>query len=88
MSAWADRAANDSALGESLRQAQAEQRRLRPELDVGIAGTSEDANLKCLHAHVAFALARPGYALGDGMLAEVDEPWCADGRCAEATPGE
>jgi hypothetical protein len=31
--------------------------------------------LKCLHAHVAFALARPGYALGERVLADVDPRW-------------
>jgi hypothetical protein len=32
-------------------------------------------SLKCLHAHVAFALARPGYDLGERILAEVDPAW-------------
>ena len=32
---------------------------------VGIAGASRTGSLKCLHAHAAFALARPGYELGD-----------------------
>ncbi len=84
VSAWSEEAATDRELGESLRAAQAEQRRERPELDVGIAGTAEDANVKCLHAHVAFALARPGYILGERMLAEIEEPWCADRRCVDA----
>ena len=32
-------------------------------------------SLKCLHAHAAFALARPGYELGDRILAEVEPLW-------------
>jgi uncharacterized protein len=77
-------AIDDPVLAESLAEADAEQRRLRPELDVGIAGSTNPANLKCLHAHAAFALARPGYALGERVLEEVPERWCPDGRCAAA----
>ena len=40
--------------------------------------------LKCLHAHVAFALARPGYELGERILAEIEPLWpescCMDGQ--------
>jgi len=77
-------AAADPGLRESLEHADAEQRRIRPELEVGIAGTQKPDNLKCLHAHAAFALARPGYELGDRIMAEVAEPWCPDARCADA----
>jgi uncharacterized protein len=77
-------AESDPELGRSLAEADAEQRRLRPELDVGIAGTRTRENLKCLHAHAAFALGRPGYELGERVLAEVGERWCPDGRCAAA----
>jgi uncharacterized protein len=75
-------AAEDPALGESLRRADEEQRRIRPELDAGIGGTRGPGALKCLHAHAAFALARPGYELGDLILEEAGETWCPDGRCA------
>ena len=34
--------------------------------------------VKCLHAHVAHALAHPGYAFGRAVLAEVEDPWCDD----------
>jgi hypothetical protein len=77
-------AASDPELARSLADADAEQRRLRPELDVGIAGTRVRENLKCLHAHAAFALARPGYELGERVLSEAGERWCPDGRCAGA----
>lgn len=32
-------------------------------------------SLKCLHAHAAFALAQPGYALGERILAELPQLW-------------
>jgi len=44
-------------------------------LELGIGGSRNPTALKCLHAHVAFALARPGYRLGEAVLAEVAEPW-------------
>lgn len=67
----------------SLERGDAEQRELRPELDLGIGGARPGAgSLKCLHAHIAFALARPGYELGERILAEVDTLWprvcCSD----------
>jgi uncharacterized protein len=94
---WSRAAAEDPALAESLERATEEQRRLRHELaadgrgadegaslDLGIGGSSSPGHLKCLHAHVAFTLARPGYALGDGIFAEIDEPWPAGRCCSEA----
>jgi hypothetical protein len=81
-------AAEEPALTDSLAAADAEQRRLRPEFDVGIAGSRKPENLKCLHAHAAFALARPGYDLGERILAEVPERWCPDARCAAARDGD
>ena len=84
---WSHAAAVEPVLVESLARADAEQRRLRPELDVGIAGTRDRTKLKCLHAHAAFALARPGYELGDRILAEAGEPWCPDARCRAAEGG-
>lgn len=70
---WSTVARQDRELAASLAQADADQRALRPELDAGIGGAREDAgSLKCLHAHVAFALARPGYELGERILAELE----------------
>ena len=80
---WTDAAAADPMLRESLARAQEEQRRIRPELDSGIGGTRNGA-LKCLHAHAAFALARPGYELGERIVDDAGETWCPDGRCAAA----
>ena len=48
-------------------------------LDLGIGGTANPQRLKCLHAHVAFALARPGYELGERIYAEIEPKWPA--RC-------
>ena len=50
-------------------------------LDSGIGGSQNPGQLKCLHAHVAFALARPGYRLGEAILAEAVDPWPADVCC-------
>ena len=79
---WTNAVADDPALKESLRAANEEQRRLRPEIDAGVGGGTRGGSLKCLHAHVAFALARPGYELGERMLAEIDPMWpercCSD----------
>jgi uncharacterized protein len=75
---WTRAAADDPELRRSLEAAHAEQRELRPELDLGVGGARARAGgLKCLHAHVAFALARPGYVLGERILAELDPPWPA-----------
>lgn len=73
---WSRAAAGDPELNASLERATAEQRRIRPELDVGIGGARAGAGgLKCLHAHVAYALARPGYELGERVAAEVEPLW-------------
>ena len=80
---WTRAAVEDPALRESLERADEEQRRLRPELDLGIGGARAGAgSLKCLHAHVAFALARPGYELGERVLADVEPLW-PDVCCSE-----
>jgi uncharacterized protein len=84
---WSRAAEEDPELAASLALADGEQRRLRPELDVGIAGTRRRGRLKCLHAHGAFALARPGYKLGERILAELPERWCPDARCKKAVEG-
>jgi uncharacterized protein len=85
---WTDAAKSDPTLAESLALATIEQRVLRKELaggdtgpdegaslELGIGGSSNPEQLKCLHAHAAFALARPGYELGERILAEVVPLW-------------
>ena len=86
---WSQAAREDDALAASLERGNEEQRRLRrelaggvdgPGLELGIGGSSRAGSLKCLHAHAAFALARPGYALGERILAEVGPLW-PERRC-------
>ena len=73
---WSRAAVEESGLHASLERATEEQRHLRPELDLGIGGARRGAgSLKCLHAHVAYALARPGYELGERVVAELEPLW-------------
>ncbi len=79
---WTQATEADPMLAESLEQAHAEQRALRPELPGGIGGATRHGSLKCLHAHAAFALARPAYLLGDRILAEAEPLWPRERCCA------
>jgi len=80
---WSRASAEDAELRRSLDDAHQRQRRLRPELDVGVGGARRGAgSLKCLHAHAAFALAQPDYELGRRILAEVEPLW-PDVCCTE-----
>jgi hypothetical protein len=93
---WSAELARDPVLAADLERATGEQRLLRRELaagrtgldggaslDLGIGGSRNPRRLKCLHAHAAFALARPGYRLGERVLAEVGQLW-PPGRCCTA----
>ena len=93
---WSLAANEDEDLAASLARATDEQRRVRHELagealgsddgaslDYGIGGSRTPSQLKCLHAHVAYALARPGYELGERIFREVVKPWPADRCCTE-----
>ncbi|HEX3805594.1 MAG TPA: DUF501 domain-containing protein [Gaiellaceae bacterium] len=79
---WSNAAREDTELAASLAAAQKKQRSLRPELDAGIGGSTREGSLKCLHAHAAFALAQPGYVLGERVLAELPSLW-PDSCCTE-----
>ena len=70
---WTRAAAEDPELAASRARADEEQRAIRRELaggetgrdggaslDLGVGGAGRAGILKCLHAHAAFALARPG----------------------------
>jgi hypothetical protein len=81
---WSRLAREDLRLRESLELGHEEQRRLRPELPGGIGGQTRTGGLKCLHAHAAFALARPGYELGERILAELAPLWPS--RCCSEDP--
>jgi hypothetical protein len=87
---WSHAVEDDPELRADLERATEEQRRRRRELaaetsgtdggaslDLGIGGSRNPQALKCLHAHVAFALACPGHRLGEAVLAEVPERWPA-----------
>jgi len=78
---WSRAAQEDAELRASLEAAHKEQRLLRPDLPGGIGGQTRTGGLKCLHAHAAFALARPGYELGDRILSEVEPLWPAQRCC-------
>jgi len=93
---WTTAAHEDLVLRESLERAtelQRETRRALAEgvtgrddgrsLDLGIGGAARPERLKCLHAHVAFALAQPGYELGERIVAELDPLW--PDSCCSAT---
>jgi hypothetical protein len=79
---WTEAADHDSELATSLARAHAEQQELRPELTGGVGGSTRSGSLKCLHAHAAFALARPGYTLGDRILAEAAPLWPPNQCCS------
>jgi hypothetical protein len=92
---WSDAVGESPDLAGSLAAATDEQRALRRELagsrqgsdagaslELGIGGSGNPVALKCLHAHAAFALARPGYVLGERILAELDPIW-PDRCCSE-----
>jgi uncharacterized protein len=88
---WTQAAREDERLRASLERGNDEQRRVRRELadgwehhsvDSGIGGAERTGSLKCLHAHAAYALARPGYELGEAILAELEPLW-PDRCCTE-----
>ena len=82
---WSEEVERDPELAADLERATAEQRRIRRELadgrvgrdggsslELGIGGSGNPRRLKCLHAHAAYALAQPGYLVGERILAELD----------------
>jgi uncharacterized protein len=94
---WSRAAAEDPALARSRAEADERQRALRralaagrtgadagASLDLGVGGAARTGSLKCLHAHAAFALAQPGYELGERIVAEVEPLWPE--RCCSPAP--
>jgi hypothetical protein len=84
---WSARVEEDPELARSLDRATELQRARRRELaggssgsdggaslELGIGGSGNPRRLKCLHAHAAFALANPGYSLGEQIVAELPQP--------------
>jgi uncharacterized protein len=91
---WTRAVEEDAELAASRARADEEQRAIRRELAggatgrdsgaslaLGVGGAGRTGSLKCLHAHVAFALARPGYVLGERIVAELEPLW-PDACCA------
>ena len=85
---WTQALEVDVELAASRAAGDEEQRRIRTRLaagkigrdagaslELGIGGAGRTGSLKCLHAHAAFALARPGYELGDRIVAELAPLW-------------
>jgi hypothetical protein len=85
---WSAAAQADEELAASRARADEEQRALRRDLaagetgrdgsaslELGVGGAGRTGSLKCLHAHAGFALARPGYELGDRIVAELEPLW-------------
>jgi uncharacterized protein len=85
---WTERACEDARLAESRARADDDQRAIRralaggergrdggASLGLGVGGAGRTGSLKCLHAHAAFALARPGYELGELILDEIGALW-------------
>lgn len=94
---WTEAAASEPELARSLHRATAEQRQVRralagsatgrdegASLELGIGGAARPERLKCLHAHAAFALANPGYELGERIVAEIDPLW-PESCCMDST---
>jgi uncharacterized protein len=85
---WSEQVERDPELAADLERATEEQRRLRRELadgkigrdgglslELGIGCSVNPRRLKCLHAHAAYALAQPGYVIGERILAELEPLW-------------
>ena len=58
----------DPELAAAFDAAMERHRELRPEYGLGIGGVRSARAVKCLHAHVAFALASPPHPAGDDVL--------------------
>ncbi|MGD0273255.1 MAG: DUF501 domain-containing protein [Gaiellaceae bacterium] len=96
---WSEATQRSRRLAWSLRLANRKQRRRRrhlarplgpfvddgASLGLGIAGVGNRDRLKCLHAHVAFALANPGYKLGELIAGELQPLWPT--RCRSRSKG-
>jgi len=91
---WSALLEQDSGLAAELERATVEQRRIRHELaagerggdlgsslGLGIGGSANPAKLKCLHAHVAYGLANPGYLLAERILEDLEPVWPARHCC-------
>lgn len=91
---WAERLAADAAFADRMLAADAAYRSARAAesggddacASVGIAGQRDPLGTKCLHAHVAAALAGIDDPVGAAVLDSLSRE-CADGRCAAYAAG-
>jgi hypothetical protein len=91
---WARRATEDPQLAAELRAADAAVREARAAesggedacASVGLAGQRDPLGVKCLHAHVAAALAGIADPVGAGVLSATPRE-CSDDRCARLAEG-
>jgi hypothetical protein len=92
---WSGAARANHLLAASLARANEQQQVIRRELagaaerpdrgaslELGIGGSSRGGSLKCLHAHVAFALVHTDYELGRQIVEEIDPAWPSDRCCS------
>jgi uncharacterized protein len=92
---WSAATQADEELAASRARADEDQRTVRRDLaagetgldggaslELGVGGAGRTGSLKCLHAHAGFALARPGYELGERIVAELEPLW-PDRCCSE-----
>jgi len=99
--AWSARLAAEPALARAVGAAATATRRRRRELvrryglrmvdggaslKTGVGGVGGGRAGQLRHAPLAHALARPAYTFGRAVLAEAEDPWCADARCAAFLP--
>ncbi|MFA5843958.1 MAG: DUF501 domain-containing protein [Coriobacteriia bacterium] len=84
---WASRLAHDPSLARRALEADEEYRRIRDAeggvpgpKDVGTAGQRDPLRTKCLHAHVAAALAGISDPVGEAVLSGLADG-CADAAC-------
>ena len=73
----------DPAMAAHILAANARHRQLHAGFNIG--GTREPARVKCLHAHLAFAMATGGSPIGDWIAARTDLTWPA--TCCADAPG-
>ncbi len=97
---WRARLAEDPALRDRMLAAESEYRDRRAQAgggtdpceSVGIAGQRDSSATKCIHAHVAAALAGIDDPIGTEVVAGTNPLWCPDEIClarvAHSSPGE
>ena len=80
---------SDPGMAEAL--AEAQRRHADAHAGHHVTGSADPARVKCLHAHLAFALAEGGSPVGDWIRARIDDDWpercCLEGLRERAADG-